>query len=439
MNDALEIMKKQATLNIGTIGHVAHGKSTIVKAISGISTIKFKAELERNITIKLGYANAKIYKCDSKCVRPNCYQSFGSSSPDRLSCKKCGGTLKLVRHVSFVDCPGHDVLMATMLNGTAIMDAVLLLIAANEPCPQPQTTEHLFAVEIMDLKKVLVVQNKIDLVSREQALEQHDQIQKFLKTSNVSGPVIPTAAQIGVNIPALLDFIVNYIPEPVRDSTARPKMIVIRSFDVNRPGTRVCEMSGGVIGGSLVTGMLRVGDKIEIRPGLVIRKGNRFVCRPFVSEIVSLKAESIDLSEAYPGGLIGVGTTMDPSFCKADKLVGQVMGKLGFLPSIFHKITVEYSLFPKTTIQGSSKLKEGEHVLLNIGSTTTGSVIGRINETSGEFDLVKPACCEIGERIAISRKINNHWRLIGHGEIKDGTCIEPEYDAEIDDAQRKAD
>lgn len=432
MRDVSRIISKQATLNIGTIGHVAHGKSTVVRAISGINTVKFKAELERNITIKLGYANAKIYRCDGKCPRPCCYQSFGSSTPDEVPCKKCGGMLRLVRHVSFVDCPGHDVLMATMLNGTAIMDAVLLLIAANEPCPQPQTTEHLFAVEIMNLSKIVVVQNKIDLVSREQALEQHDQILRFLKTSNVSGPVVPTAGQLGVNISALLDFIVNYIPEPVRDEDARPKMMVIRSFDVNRPGTRVADLAGGVVGGSLVAGVLRIGDEIEIRPGLVARRNNRFVCRPFVSRIVSLKAESTDLGEAYPGGLIGVGTTMDPSFCKGDKLVGQVMGRLGTLPSIFCVIEVDYRLFQKTTVQDKSRLREGEQVLLNIGSTTTGSVIRRICDENGTFDLVKPACCEPGERIAISRKINNHWRLIGYGEIKGGECIEPDYSVDED-------
>lgn len=435
MRDVPSVISKQATLNIGTIGHVAHGKSTIVRAISGISTIKFKAELERNITIKLGYANAKIYKCVSKCVRPNCYQSFSSSTPDEVPCKRCGGVLRLVRHVSFVDCPGHDVLMATMLNGTAIMDAVVLLIAANEPCPQPQTIEHLFAVEIMNLSKILVVQNKIDLVSREQALEQYDQIQKFLKTSNVGGPVIPTAGQLGVNISALLDFIVNYIPDPVRDSTANPKMVVIRSFDVNRPGTKVGELAGGVIGGSLVTGVLRINDEIEIRPGLVTKKNNRFVCRPFISRIVSLKAESTDLEEAYPGGLIGVGTTMDPSFCKADRLVGQVMGRLGTLPSIFSEIEVEYRLFQKTTVQDKSRLRESEQILLNIGSTTTGGVIKSICEESVTFDLVKPACCEVGERIAISRKISNHWRLIGYGEIKGGRCIEPSYSDGTDAAQ----
>jgi translation initiation factor 2 subunit 3 len=421
---------KQATLNIGTIGHVAHGKSTIVRAISGISTIKFKAELERNITIKLGYANAKIYKCGDKCARPTCYQSFSSATPDELPCKNCGGVLRLVRHVSFVDCPGHDVLMATMLNGTAIMDAVLLLIAANEPCPQPQTTEHLFAVEIMNLSKIVVVQNKIDLVTREQALEQYDQILKFLRTSNVSGPVVPTAGQVGLNVSALLDFVVNYIPEPERDEKADPKMVVIRSFDVNKPGTRFGDLVGGVMGGSIVTGVLKINDEIEIRPGLVSREGNRFICRPFLTRIISLKAETNDLEEAYPGGLIGVGTTMDPSYCKADKLVGQVMGRVGALPPIYSEIEVDYKLFQKTATQDKGSLKKDEQVLLNIGSTTTGAVVRRVKEEDAVLELVRPACCEVKERIAISRKISNHWRLIGYGEILGGRVVEPVYDME---------
>lgn len=137
-----EVISRQATINIGTIGHVAHGKSTVVKAISGVQTVRFKNELERNITIKLGYANAKIYRCDNpKCLRPTCYTSGGSSKDDSFPCYRpaCSGRFQLVRHVSFVDCPGHDILMATMLNGAAVMDAALLLIAGNESCPQPQT------------------------------------------------------------------------------------------------------------------------------------------------------------------------------------------------------------------------------------------------------------------------------------------------------------
>ena len=78
-----EVISRQATVNIGTIGHVAHGKSIVVKAISGVHTVRFKNELERNMTIKLGYANAKIYKLDDpSCPRPECYRSCGSSTPD---------------------------------------------------------------------------------------------------------------------------------------------------------------------------------------------------------------------------------------------------------------------------------------------------------------------------------------------------------------------
>ena len=122
-----QVISRQATINIGTIGHVAHGKSTVVKALSGVHTVRFKNELERNITIKLGYANAKVYRCDDpKCQRPTCYTSMGSSKEDSFILN--GFRYNLVRHVSFVDCPGHDILMATMLNGAAVMDAALLLI-----------------------------------------------------------------------------------------------------------------------------------------------------------------------------------------------------------------------------------------------------------------------------------------------------------------------
>ena len=99
-----EIIARQATINIGTIGHVAHGKSTVVKAISGVQTVRFKNELERNITIKLGYANAKIYKCDNEeCPRPGCYRSYKSEKEIDPPCERegCAGRYRLLRHVSY--------------------------------------------------------------------------------------------------------------------------------------------------------------------------------------------------------------------------------------------------------------------------------------------------------------------------------------------------
>ena len=241
----------------GTIGHVAHGKSTVVKAISGVQTVRFKNELERNITIKLGYANAKIYGCaDPKCPRPAKYRAYGSSKEDSPQCHVPGfedAKMELLRHVSFVDCPGHDILMATMLNGAAVMDGALLLIAANEPCPQPQTSEHLAAVEIMRLQHIIILQNKVDLVTEAAALNQHESIARFIQgTIAESAPIVPISAQLKYNIDAVCEYIVKKIPVPVRDFTSPPQMIVIRSFDVNKPGSEVDELKGGVAGGSIL-------------------------------------------------------------------------------------------------------------------------------------------------------------------------------------------
>merc|ERR1712079_868582 len=280
-----EVISRQATINIGTIGHVAHGKSTVVRALSGVMTVRFKNELERNITIKLGYANAKIYKSDDpKCSRPVCYASAGSGKEDTYKSKE-GFTYNLVRHVSFVDCPGHDILMATMLNGAAVMDAALLLVAANESCPQPQTSEHLAAIEIMKLKHILILQNKIDLTTEAQAKEQHGQIQAFVSgTIAESAPIIPISAQLKYNIEVLCEYITTKIPVPVRDFTSDPRLIIIRSFDVNKPGSTVDQLRGGVAGGSILKGVLKIGQEIEVRPGIISKnsEGN-VVCQPIFS------------------------------------------------------------------------------------------------------------------------------------------------------------
>lgn len=343
------MISRQATINIGTIGHVAHGKSTVVKAISGVQTVRFKNELERNITIKLGYANAKIYKCDNEaCPRPRCYRSAPSSKEDDFPCDRqgCTGRFRLQRHVSFVDCPGHDILMATMLNGAAVMDAALVLIAANETCPQPQTSEHLAAVEIMKLRHMIILQNKIDLVKEAQAKEQYVQIQKFVQGTVAEGsPVIPISAQLKYNIDVLCEYVVKKIPIPARDFTSAPRLIVIRSFDVNKPGSEVEDIKGGVAGGSILKGVLKVGMEIEVRPGLISKDENgRIVCCPIFSKITSLYADQNDLQYAVPGGLIGVGTKIDPMLTRADRMVGQVLGAVGSLPDIFSELEITYYL-----------------------------------------------------------------------------------------------
>merc|ERR1712087_638938 len=202
---------------------------------------------------------------------------------------------------------------ATMLNGAAVMDAALLLIAGNEPCPQPQTSEHLAAVEIMKLQHIIILQNKIDLVKEAAALQRHEDIRAFVKgTVADNAPIVPISAQLGYNIDVVAEYITNSIPVPVRDFTGEPKMIVIRSFDVNKPGQEADDLHGGVAGGSILQGVLKAGHEVEIRPGIISRNANGTVkCVPLFSRIVGLKAEQNELQYAAPGGLIGVGTLID--------------------------------------------------------------------------------------------------------------------------------
>ncbi|KHN96288.1 eukaryotic translation initiation factor 2 gamma subunit [Metarhizium album ARSEF 1941] len=433
-----EIIARQATINIGTIGHVAHGKSTVVKAISGVQTVRFKNELIRNITIKLGYANAKIYKCDNlECSRPGCYRSYKSEKEVDPPCERdgCSGTYRLLRHVSFVDCPGHDILMSTMLSGAAVMDAALLLIAGNESCPQPQTSEHLAAIEIMKLDKIIILQNKVDLMREEAAQQQYESILKFIR-GTVAGksPVIPISAQLKFNIDAVNEAIVNTIPVPPRDFTMDPHMIVIRSFDVNKPGAEIDDLKGGVAGGSILHGVIKLGDEIEIRPGIVSRDdGGALKCTPIFSRVVSLNSEANDLKYAVPGGLIGVGTRIDPTLCRADRLVGFVLGLKGRLPEIYSEIEVNFYLLRRLlgvrTADGKqakvAKLTQNEFIMVNIGSTSTGAKVAAIKNDAAKLVLVSPACTNIGEKVALSRRIEKHWRLIGWATITAGVTLEP--------------
>lgn len=454
-----QVMSRQATINIGAIGHVAHGKSTVVKAISSIHTAKTKEEAQKNITIQLGYANAKIFKCP-KCPAPQCYQSTGSSASDLTPCKHCKKTMRLMRHVSFVDCPGHDVLMATMLNGAAIMDAALLLVAASESFPQPQTLEHLKAVEIMQLKYVIVLQNKIDLVKDTLAQDQRAKILEKLKnTSALGSPILPISAQLKLNIDLVLQHICH-IPIPRRKVDVPCRMTVVRSFDVNKPGEVIENLKGGVAGGTVQEGIVRRGAILEIRPGDAVSN----IHRPYRTKAVSLNSEALELTYAIPGGLIGVRTTLDPSLTRQNKLVGQVLGEPDKMPPIFSGIEVTYTLLPevigaKTDADGDKskdekaaatqhsssssssqhqqqqsgsgavqKIDAGERIQVNIGSLTTLGTVIEVSEKEQHktmrMTLHRAVCAQIGESVAFSRKITESWRLIGWGSIIGGAVRE---------------
>ena len=257
----------QPEVNIGLIGHVDHGKTTLTERLSGKWTDTHSEELKRGITIRLGYANSTFYKCP-KCPAPQC---FGLKS----ICDHCGSETNLLRRVSIVDAPGHESLMATMLSGATIMDGAILMISASEECPQPQTREHLTALSIMGIRQLVIVQNKIDLVSKEQALKNYQQVQDFIKdTEYKDAPIVPISAMHKVNMDLLLQVLDEYIKTPERDSSKEPLMFIARSFDVNKPGGDINNMIGGVLGGAVVQGSFKVGDNIEITPGFEREENN---------------------------------------------------------------------------------------------------------------------------------------------------------------------
>ena len=401
-------MESQSEINIGLIGHVDHGKTTLTKALSGIWTDTHSEEIKRGISIRLGYADCEFFKCP-KCNEPDCYCT-------QKKCPKCGSETKFLRKVSFVDAPGHETLMATMLSGAAIMDGALLVIAANEVCPQPQTAEHLTALNILGIKNIVIAQNKIDLISKEKANENYAQVKEFLKGYGMeNAAIIPIAAHYNANIDALIEAIEKNIPTPKRNLDKDPQMNVARSFDINKPGTEIQKLKGGILGGSIIQGKLKEGDEIELRPG--VKKKN--VYKPIRTRIVSLMAGKSSIKEAHPGGLIGISTNLDPALTKSDSLAGNMIGHPDKLPEVREELILDVHLFD--TLLGKDKeqvkpLVKGEPLMLSVGSAVTVGIIE--TPKKGDFKLKLPVCAEKGGKVAISRRIGARWHLIGYGVIK---------------------
>ncbi|MGC9516922.1 MAG: translation initiation factor IF-2 subunit gamma [Methanomicrobiales archaeon] len=408
-------MKVQSEINIGLVGHVDHGKTTLTKALSGIWTDTHSEETKRGISIRLGYADITFRKCP-ECPTPQCYTTA-------IVCKHCGTETEMLRKVSFVDAPGHETLMATMLSGAAIMDGAVLVIAANEPCPQPQTKEHLMALDVIGVTNVIVVQNKIDIVSKERALDSYNEIKDFVKgTCAEDAPIIPVSAQQGANVDILIEVIQENIRTPRRQIRKPSRMYVARSFDINKPGCPPNDIVGGVIGGSLVQGKLKIGDEIEIKPGIQIKKEGKNVWISLNSEITGLIAGGESVEEVGPGGLVGVGTLLDPALTKADSLSGSVAGKPGTLPPILHEFTMETNLLDRVVGTKEERkvepIKTGEPLMINAGTTTTIGVVTSARENDADVNLKLPVSAEAGQRVALSRRVGARWRLIGYGIIK---------------------
>ncbi|MFZ8907383.1 MAG: translation initiation factor IF-2 subunit gamma [Nitrosopumilaceae archaeon] len=402
----------QPCVNIGTAGHVDHGKTTLIQALTGSWTSVHSQELKRGITIRVGYSDAAFYKC------PDCEEPLGYSTTPK--CNNCGKESELSRVVSFVDSPGHESLMANMLSGSALMDGALLLVAANEKVPKPQTKEHLLALQTLGIQQIVIVQNKVDLISYKEAISNYQDITKFVKDTHASkSPIIPISAQSGLNIDALIGSIESTIKTPDRDESKDTVMHVLRSFDVNKPGTKLKNIKGGVIGGSLTEGIFNVGDEIEIKPGIMNEKKKTY--EPLHTEITSLGTGAGIVDSVKPGGLVAIGTKLDPAMTRSDSFIGSVIGKPGTLPENSTSIKLEVNLFDSAVGIGEDvkvlPIQKDELLRLNIGTAPILGKVSKIKSKTAEIELRRPACIFEKGNVAISRRIADRWRLIGAGIV----------------------
>jgi translation initiation factor 2 subunit 3 len=219
----------------------------------------------------------------------------------------------------------------------------------------------------------------------------------------------------------LIQTIEKKIPSPKRDPAKPVRMHIARSFDVNKPGTLPEELVGGILGGSIMQGVLRVGDEVEITPGVRVEKAGKVFYQNLETEVASLKAGGFETEEARPGGLVGVGTNLDPSLTKGDALVGSLLGSPGTLPEVWNDLSFEYHLLERVVgaKEGTKieSLKPKENILVSVGTATSLGIVDTASKDQVHMNLKRPISAEKGSRAAFGRQFSGRWRLIGYGII----------------------
>jgi len=239
---------------IGTSGHVDHGKSTLIQALTGIDPDRLKEEKERGMTIDLGFAWM---------------------------------TLDSGVEVSIIDVPGHERFVNNMLAGIGGIDIALLVIAADESI-MPQTKEHFEILNLLNVKNSIVVLTKIDQVEAEWINMVQEEVKEFISKSPMeNSPIYPVSAITGEGIPALLNGIDNYLKNvTARKNLMKPRMSIDRSFTVVGFGT--------VVTGTLIEGSLKVGDSVRVLPSGI------------TSRIRGLQTHKESQVEVFPGTRVAV-------------------------------------------------------------------------------------------------------------------------------------
>jgi translation initiation factor 2 subunit 3 len=399
---------QQPTMVIGTLGHVAHGKSTTVKGLSGTKPTRHSREKIRGITIELGYSACRLYESEDGAH----VAARGGDAPNEWT--GTDGTRFLCkRYISFADCPGHDELMTVMLGGATVMDAAILTVAADDPCPMPQTHEHLMAAEMMGLSSIIIAQNKVDLVTEEQAWEHHAALREFVQgTIGEGAPIVPLSAALGINLHRLIRLLLDLPHPPISLKASRPlRASIVRSFDINKAGKPMAALCGGVVGGTIVEGQVRLGDKVDILPGKKVGSG----WEPLRCQILSMRSEKTPLTLGLPGGLIAFGTTLDPALTGSNGLIGHWLVAAGRERTrVVQEGRFRFRKMKRSVEGKKCRLHKKDRLQVNVGARTLYADFTRSKADKSVFRLAlsEPIVLFPDTKLVASRE----GRIIGIGQ-----------------------
>lgn len=399
-------MENQPILNIGCLGSVSHGKSTMVYQLTGTKTQRHSDEKIRNITIKPGYANLKIWKKIN-----GEYETTNSES--------CIDNATLVHHLSFVDCPGHHELLLVMLSSVSLMKGAIVVVSATESIlKNHQLIQHLAAAKISALENLIIIFNKLDLISKDKAIKHKEELDELLIKLKIKPRyIIPAVLNKKIGLQNIIKAIMEVFPPKLLKSSdaETSEFRITRSFDINKPGTNWNEIKGGVFGGSLLSGIFKIGDEIEISPGQYKKEKNgKFTVIPIITTIKSIQTDKNNLEILYPGGLTAIGTDIDAYYCKDDKLAGSLVGIKGTLPMVYQEIIINITL--TTDFDGNWYPKCNDNVCLQIGNINIEAILIELDENKFKFKLSKPVCIPNNSLIIVCSN-NNEIKIVGFGKL----------------------
>lgn len=351
---------------IGTAGHVDHGKTVLTKRLTGVDTDRLKEEKERGISIELGFAPL---------------------------------TLPSGTKVGLVDVPGHERFIKNMLAGIAGIDLVLLVIAADEGV-MPQTREHLDIINLLEVKKGIVVVTKADLVDEEWLELVQSEIGEVLaETVLEEAPIVPVSSFTGKGIPQLMEIIDNMAQEtPPKAVTGKMRIPVDRVFTITGFGT--------VITGTLWSGRLKVGDTVEILP------------QELNARVRNVQVHGTKVTEATAGQRVAVNL----AGVEIEEISrGDVLAEPGLLEPTY-RIDVKFSLLkhPEFAIEQRTRVR------VHHG---TREVLGRVNLLDREELLPGENCfCQIVLETPLMALRGDHYVVRSYSPmitIGGGIIVEP--------------